>query len=154
VIKLIFLSHILNIMSDTETLKNLHENSEQPSSTIDDLRKELFERLKENENIPLASIIKEVKEHGVVSYLYNTKPTDDAFVWEHTYINELWFIHGGAKNMTRWNVYNYLTFKKEWDWARVCLNEVRRSSAEWYAHIKTLNLNEFLKFAHDSHHSK
>ena len=66
-------------MNHTETPKNLRENSQKPSSTIDNLKKELFERLKEDENIPLASIIKEVKEHGVVSYLYNTKPTDDAF---------------------------------------------------------------------------
>ena len=62
-------------MNHTETTQNLHENLKQPTNTIDISKKELFERLKEKK-IPLTDIIKEVKKHGTVSYLYDSSETD------------------------------------------------------------------------------
>jgi hypothetical protein len=66
-------------MSDIETSKNMHENLEKPQNSLNNLneksKKELLEWLKE-EKIPLADIIKEVKEHGIVSYLYKEYPSD------------------------------------------------------------------------------
>lgn len=140
-------------MSDIETSKNTHENLEKPQNSLNDLneksKKELLEWLKE-EKIPLADIIKEVKEHGIVSYLYKEYPTDIDLAWVQTDVNELWFIHDNAQNkMKRGNVYYYLTFKKEWDWAHVCLNEVRRCSIPWLAHIKALKIDEFVEFIHE-----
>jgi hypothetical protein len=62
---------------------------------------------------------------------------------------KLWFIYKGKRGMPRWLAFNYLTFKKEWNWMHIYLNEVRWSSAEWYAHVKTLKLNEFVEFIHE-----
>lgn len=71
---------IINIMSNTETPKNIHESIEESQNALNDLnenlKKELFERLKEDKKIPRAKIIKELKEHGIVSYLYKEYPTD------------------------------------------------------------------------------
>lgn len=139
-------------MSNTETPKNVHESIENPQNSLNDLnensKKELLEWLKE-EKIPLADIIKEVKAHWTVSYLYNSHETILDFGWEHTKMDEkLWFIYKGKCDMPRWLAFNYLTFKKEWNWMHIYLNEVRWSSAEWYAHVKTLKLNEFVEFIH------
>lgn len=66
-------------MSNTETPKDMYENTKKPQNSLNDLnenlKRELLEWLKE-EKIPLADIIKEVKEHGIVSYLYKEYPTD------------------------------------------------------------------------------
>ena len=135
-------------MNHTETTQNLHENLKQPTNTIDISKKELFERLKEKK-IPLTDIIKEVKKHGTVSYLYDSSETDVNYWWEHIEMDEkLWFIYKGKRDMPRWIVYKYLTFKMEGNWAYIYLNEVRWSSAKWYAHIKTLRINEFAEFIH------
>lgn len=73
------LLHSINIMNNPETPKSIHESTEEPQNSINDLneksKKELLEWLKE-EKIPLADIIKEVKEHGIVSYLYKEYPSD------------------------------------------------------------------------------
>ena len=136
-------------MDYTEVPQDLHENLKQSTNTTENLKKELFERLKEDENIPLASIIKELKEHDIVSHLYKDDQTDIDLAWVQTDIDELWFIHDNTQNkMIRGKVYYYLTFKKEWDWAHVCLNEVRRCSVPWLAHIKALKIGEFAEFVH------
>lgn len=136
-------------MNHTETPKDLHENLKQHSSIIDNLEKELFELLKEKK-ISLIDIIKEVKKHGTVSCLYDSYETDVDYWWEHVEMDEkLWFIYKGKQDMPRWMVYKYLTFKMEGNWAYIYLNEVRWSSVKWYAHIKTLKLNEFAEFVHN-----
>ena len=118
--------------------------------------KQLIEQLQQ-EKVPLASIMKELEEHPVVSFLYDTRKTDKFGVyvpeWEHTRFKELWFIHGEKPNMPRWTVFFFLTFSKKGDNGYVCLNQVEWSSQDWFAYIKKLKSNEFVEFLHKKQES-
>ena len=131
-----------------EYTDNLH-------NSIDSLNrysgKQLIEQLQQ-EDVPLASIIKELETHPLVSYLYDERQTDKIGVyvpeWEHTRFEELWFIHGEKPNMPRWTVLSFLTFSKKDGKGYVCLNQVEWSSVDWFAYIKKLKINEFVEFLH------
>ena len=141
-----------------ESTQNFSEWKNTFSTTQEWLKERLYTRLKEQwkEKIPLISIREELEKHPKVSFLYSVDKSDSisregtpVALWEQAIIPELWFILDDEHNIPKWTILNYLTFVKEDGWARVYLNKVQPSTAEWLVWVKKLKLNEFVEFVNN-----